>query len=295
MPSLFLALVLLSPARLYYQPDQPVPIKFVTPDAKEAAKHVPAPIAKLLLLDPANKLIAEAPRGEAKDEVDLAKAFPQIWDGKTYYVQGATENATPIGAPLVVVPLWPPSAELRAVIKQERHGVPMGLRIYVEQQAVLHTAEGDITIGFTPDKAPYTVKNFCDLVAGGLYTNVPFHRVIPGFVIQGGDPTGTGMGGPGHAIHLESSDKIHTVGTLSMARSQSPDSAGSQFFICLSREGCKSLDKGYAAFGDVVSGMEAVNKIAATPIADEQSGRPANPPLIKSAELVPAPTRVPAK
>ncbi|MBI1373878.1 MAG: peptidylprolyl isomerase [Phycisphaera sp.] len=159
----------------------------------------------------------------------------------------------------------------------------------------MHTSEGDITITFTPDVAPNTVRNFMELVAGGMYTNIKLHRIIPGFVIQGGDPTGTGMGGPGYWIDLEASGtKKHEKGTLSMARSSDPDSAGSQFFICLDK--IPHLDPnaqsaGYAAFGDVVGGKEVVEKIAATPLSDPRAGTPVDPPMIKSAELAPAPPR----
>ena len=117
-----------------------------------------------------------------------------------------------------------------------------------------------------PEIAPITVKNFVDLAAKGFYNGLIFHRVIPGFMIQGGDPQGSGMGGPGYTIKGEFSangvrnDLKHTRGVLSMARAYDPDSAGSQFFIM--HENSPHLDGQYAAFGKVIEGIEVVDKIA---------------------------------
>ena len=117
-----------------------------------------------------------------------------------------------------------------------------------------------------PDVAPNTVANFVTLVRKGFYNGLIFHRVIPGFMIQGGDPTGTGMGGPGYRIAGEfrlngfKNDLKHTRGVLSMARSMHPDSAGSQFFIM--HADAPHLDGQYAAFGKVIEGMDAVDGIA---------------------------------
>lgn len=120
-----------------------------------------------------------------------------------------------------------------------------------------------------PDIAPITVKNFEDLVKQGFYDGLIFHRVIPGFMIQGGDPEGTGMGGPGHHIKGEfasngiKNDLKHTRGVISMARSMMKDSAGSQFFIM--HADAPHLDGEYAAFGKVVEGIEVVDEIASVP------------------------------
>ncbi len=119
-----------------------------------------------------------------------------------------------------------------------------------------------------PDKAPQSVANFAELCSKEYYNGLIFHRVIPGFMIQGGCPEGTGMGGPGYCIKGEfffngiKNDLKHKRGVLSMARSQSPNSAGSQFFIM--HADAKHLDGQYAAFGKVTSGMEVVDAIAAT-------------------------------
>ena len=137
--------------------------------------------------------------------------------------------------------------------------------------AIIETKFGNITLKFFPDVAPGHVKNFIDLAKKGVYNQTVFHRVIPGFMIQGGDPVtkdpkrraASGTGGPGYTIPAEFSDKPHKRGTLSMARSASPDSAGSQFFICVAD--APFLNHQYTVFGEVVSGMEAVDKIVSQP------------------------------
>ena len=127
----------------------------------------------------------------------------------------------------------------------------------------------EIKIELYPQIAPITVENFISLVKDGFYDGLTFHRVIPGFMIQGGCPDGTGMGGPGHTIKGEflsngvENTLRHTRGVLSMARANNPDSAGSQFFIM--HADAPHLDGQYAAFGKVVEGMEAVDEIAAVP------------------------------
>ena len=134
----------------------------------------------------------------------------------------------------------------------------------------------EIKIELYPQIAPITVENFISLVKDGFYDGLTFHRVIPGFMIQGGCPDGTGMGGPGHTIKGEflsngvENTLRHTRGVLSMARANNPDSAGSQFFIM--HADAPHLDGQYAAFGKVVEGMEAVDEIAAVPT--DYSDRP---------------------
>src|SRR6056297_643516 len=123
-----------------------------------------------------------------------------------------------------------------------------------------------IKLELYPEKAPNTVNNFIDLVEKGFYNGTIFHRVIEGFMIQGGDPDGTGTGGPGYGIKGEFSsngfenDLKHSRGVISMARAQNPDSAGSQFFIM--HADSPHLDSQYAAFGDVIEGIEEVDRIA---------------------------------
>ena len=135
-----------------------------------------------------------------------------------------------------------------------------------------------------PEIAPNTVNNFISLVSKNFYDGIIFHRVINGFMIQGGDPEGTGMGGPGYSIAGEFAQNgfknvlKHTPGVLSMARSMMPDSAGSQFFIM--HKTSPHLDGAYAAFGKVIEGLENVNKIAEC--RTDYSDRPMEPQVIKS-------------
>ncbi|MCJ7652321.1 MAG: peptidylprolyl isomerase [Actinobacteria bacterium] len=133
-------------------------------------------------------------------------------------------------------------------------------------QAVIKTDKGDIVLEFYPDVAPVTVASFLHLARTGFYNGTSFHRVEPGFVIQGGDPkskdpnaTDVGTGGPGYYLPAEFSSRKHETGTLAMARSSSPSSGGSQFYICLAPQ--PDLDGQYTVFGKVVSGMEVVNSI----------------------------------
>jgi peptidyl-prolyl cis-trans isomerase B (cyclophilin B) len=130
---------------------------------------------------------------------------------------------------------------------------------------------GDVmTAELYPDIAPVTVENFLKLTGEGFYDGLIFHRVIKGFMIQGGDPLGAGYGGPGYGIKGEFSENgvennlKHTAGVLSMARSADPDSAGSQFFIM--HKASKHLDGSYAAFGKIISGMDVVDRIAETAV-----------------------------
>jgi peptidyl-prolyl cis-trans isomerase B (cyclophilin B) len=136
--------------------------------------------------------------------------------------------------------------------------------------AVIETKFGSITLKFFPNVAPGHVKNFIDLAKKGFYDGTTFHRVIPGFMIQGGDPNSKnpdkrshGTGGPGYTIKAEFNDRPHKRGTLSMARAMNPDSAGSQFFLCV--KDSPFLDRQYTVFGEVVSGIEVVDKIVSQP------------------------------
>jgi peptidyl-prolyl cis-trans isomerase B (cyclophilin B) len=136
-----------------------------------------------------------------------------------------------------------------------------------------------------PEYAPNTVNNFLSLAASGFYNGLIFHRVIPGFMIQGGDPEGSGMGGPGYSIKGEfrrngfkANTLKHTAGVLSMARAMNPNSAGSQFFIM--HKNAPHLDGDYAAFGKVIEGMDVVDRIAS--VQTDYSDRPMEDQVIRS-------------
>lgn len=144
-----------------------------------------------------------------------------------------------------------------------------------------------IKLELYPDIAPITVENFEKLVKEGFYNGLCFHRVIPGFMIQGGCPEGTGMGGPGYHIKGEfaangvKNDLKHTRGVISMARAMDPDSAGSQFFIM--HEDAPHLDGQYAAFGKVTEGIEVVDEIAS--VSTNFSDKPLQPQIMKSVTI----------
>ena len=157
---------------------------------------------------------------------------------------------------------------------------------------VITTSEGVMVVEFYPDVAPGHVANFKKLAQQDFYDGTCFHRVIPGFMIQGGDPNtkneaakeSWGMGGPGYTINAEFSSKHHARGILSMARSNDPNSAGSQFFICHADAG--SLDGQYTVFGNLIKGFDVLDKIAAA--ATEPPDRPVKRINIESIKIVPA-------
>ena len=152
-----------------------------------------------------------------------------------------------------------------AEVKQKNF-TPGEVKKMSETRVVIETKFGNMEIKFFPEAAPNHVSNFVELAKKGVYDGTCFHRVIPGFMIQGGDPNSRdpdrskhGMGAPGYTVKAEFNNKPHKRGILSMARSQHPDSAGSQFFICVAD--APFLDNKYTVFGEVTSGMEVADKI----------------------------------
>ena len=133
-------------------------------------------------------------------------------------------------------------------------------RASAEQVSVIETTKGRIVFEFYPQDAPKTVENFVTLANKRFYDGLTFHRVVPGFVIQGGDPQGDGSGGPGYHIKAEFNGRKHLDGTVAMARAADPDSAGSQFYICLGPQ--PFLDGKYTVFGQVIEGLDVVHQIA---------------------------------
>lgn len=163
--------------------------------------------------------------------------------------------------------------------------------------AVIKTSEGEMVLAFWPDVAPNTVENFKKLARKGFYDGTCFHRIVKGFMIQGGDPLTKdpskaelwGTGDPGYKIKAEFNDRAHQRGVISMARSNDPDSAGSQFFLC---DGDASfLDHKYTAFGKLSKGEDVLEKIAATPVTPSRSGENSKPSKrieVVSIKIVPA-------
>ena len=163
--------------------------------------------------------------------------------------------------------------------------------------AVLETSAGEMVVEFWPEVAPKTVENFKKLAREGFYDGTAFHRIIKGFMIQGGDPNtkdpsnerSYGTGGPGYNIRAEFNDRPHLRGVISMARSADPNSAGSQFFICLGT--VSQLDHQYTAFGKVIKGLDVLDKIGATPVTRSASGEASKPTTrvaLESVKIVPA-------
>ncbi len=263
----------------------------------------------------------------ARGRVDLTSLFPMIWAEKSDQVVLAQLylDADALGSPLVIQPMVSPNVATRvdpATLKvsedpsavvmfdddrrasefakgqidsPEREDVVFsGLRVYVEQEVVMETSVGEIVFRLRPDAAPNTAYNFMHLVQGGFYTNIIFHRVVAKladgrpFVIQVGDPSGTGSGGPGYMIDLEQSTLPHDFGVLSMARAADPNTNGSQVFVCLSREGTSFLDGRYTAFAQAVSGAQVIDTIASVPV--DANDRPLDPPMILEAFTRDAPS-----
>lgn len=270
------------------------------------------------------EVIAEAPA--AIGRVDLTSLFSSIWAEKSHqlvlaqlYLDGHAHSS-----PLVLQPMVTPNIAVRVapgtmnlseareaevvfeddrlaskfakgqVSSPDRQEVVFsGLRVYVEQEVVFETTAGEIVYRLRPDAAPNTAYNFMHLAANGFYTNIIFHRIVATlkdgrpFVIQVGDPSGTGSGGPGYMIDLEKSTLKHDFGVLSMARSGDPNTNGSQVFVCLSREGTAFLDGRYTAFAQAVSGAQVIRTIAAMPV--DADDRPLDPPMILKAYTRDAP------
>jgi peptidyl-prolyl cis-trans isomerase B (cyclophilin B) len=163
--------------------------------------------------------------------------------------------------------------------------------------AVIKTSEGEMVAEFWPEVAPKTVENFKKLAGSGFYDDTAFHRIVKGFMIQGGDPltkdpgkeSQYGTGDPGYKIKAEFNDRSHDRGVLSMARSSDPDSAGSQFFICLAN--VSQLDHQYTTFGKLIKGDDVLEKIGNTPVARSRSGEMSKPitrVTVESIKIVPA-------
>ena len=162
--------------------------------------------------------------------------------------------------------------------------------------ALIKTSEGDMVVEFWPDVAPKTVDNFKTLAQKGFYNGTAFHRIVKGFMIQGGDPLtkdltkedSWGTGGPGHTVKAEFNDRSHVRGVLSMARSSDPNSAGSQFFICLAD--AKFLDRQYTAFGKVIKGDDVLGKIGDTETTfagGREKSRPVRRVAVESVSILP--------
>ncbi|MEN9600975.1 MAG: hypothetical protein RIS56_581 [Verrucomicrobiota bacterium] len=180
------------------------------------------------------------------------------------------------------------SAEDKAPTKTDKKETPVSNT--TNEVAVIKTVAGDMVIEFWPDVAPKTVENFKTLAKKGFYDGTAFHRIIKGFMVQGGDPLTKddtkqnrwGTGDPGYKIKAEFNERSHKRGVISMARSQDPDSAGSQFFIC---HGDPSfLDRQYTAFGKLIQGDDVLEKLATTKVGSQD--RPDKRQGVESIQIV---------
>jgi peptidyl-prolyl cis-trans isomerase B (cyclophilin B) len=173
-------------------------------------------------------------------------------------------------AKVLVLSLFSLSALIAYAEMKQKIFTKEEIKKMAETRAVIETKSGNVEIRFFPEVAPNHVNSFIELARKGFYDGTTFHRVIPGFMIQGGDPNSKnpdksthGMGGPGHTVKAEFNDRPHKRGTLSMARAGHPDSAGSQFFICVAD--APFLNGQYTVFGEVAAGMDVVDKIVNQP------------------------------
>src|SRR5580704_10540638 len=269
----------LVPQKMWYAPSQPLAIK--------SDKDV-----TLELTDFSGKVIAAKGSADvsALQSADLKTIFPDTANPGTFVLYALAKGSSPsqagppkdfLGTPLVIEVLPQAQQPTAAVVT---HVLPL-------QYAVMTTDAGPLTEVFYYDVAPHTVDNFLTLSSGGYYDGLVFHRVVPGFVIQGGDPLGgdpdptkRGTGGPGYTIVAEFNDRPHREGVLSMARASDPNSAGSQFFVCLDYANTQQLDHQYTAFGKVVDGMDAVKSIAGASVKEE---KPDHPVAITKVEVLP--------
>jgi len=303
----------ITPAHLYNGVNRSVMVQIELPEDED--------IAHIVLLDSNNNQLCK-PAAVTAGQHDLLRRLPAISElPRAAWAQLLIEGY-PVGTPIVVEPL---RSRLVPVVEQVskdggatnytkivdwkdeaiddefENSILNGWRVYEDMDAVIETSHGTIQLKLRPDAAPNTAWNFRQLAAGGFYHDTIFHRVVPltnkgfPFVIQGGDPTGTGSGGPGWWLPIEQSSLQHDFGVVSMARATDPDSAGCQFFICLSRKGTARLDGQYCAFGETLTGKETIKAIAATPIEDPQTGRPKDPPKIINIKMVPSSPRYPSR
>jgi len=272
---------ILIPARMWVAPGQPVKVKVQTEGKVE-----------LVLTEFSGRAVEPQRPAEIAGgaDADIRAIFPALDSPGTYLLYAVPAGRSLpefLGTPLVI--------NVRADKRLPTGANLLVTRIEPLRYAVVDTDQGQIGMIFYYDSAPNTTANFLSLASQGYYDGLTFHRIVPGFVIQGGDPRGDGRGGPGYNIGAEFNDRKHEEGVVSMARSGDPlepqmkpryefaNSAGSQFFICLSPR--EHLDGRYTAFAQVFSGMEAVRNLAKVPLADEKTGRPEKPPIIRKVEV----------
>ncbi|MEN0019507.1 MAG: peptidylprolyl isomerase [Planctomycetota bacterium] len=280
----------LVPERTYYGVERPIPMSIMAPEGLDGE-------VKLTLFTADGEVFADA-AAEVGD-IDLNTLFPELAFEESppelLYAQLSVGD-TKVGPPVVLQPMLSVRYATQVVRTPRGDRQPnfppasprtqrfSGIRAYVEKHVVFETTKGDMTFKLRPDEAPNTAFNFRHLVESGYYTDILFHRIIgpkpdkAGFVIQVGDPTGRGDGGPGYFVDLEPSTLPHAYGVLSMARTNDVNTNGGQVFVCLSREGTSFLDGLYTSFGEAIGGGDAIDAIASV----RTTGDPANRPVDES-------------
>jgi len=282
----------LTPNREYYGINRSIPMTVTTPS--NAGGEIEIALYRPESKEEIRKVAA------GRGGVDMASLFPMLWstpDPRTVYAQLIVGDVK-IGSPVVLIPMLSP----RTASNNEKGGVRFspdanrtfsGIRAYTDRHIVFETSLGDVELALRPDKAPNTCRHILDLVEGGYYTDIKVHRIMADagnghpFVVQFGDPTGLGNGGPGVMIDLEPSDLPHDFGVVSMARTNAPNTNGSQLFLCLSRAGTRFLDGKYTSFGCTVRGDDTL--IALEQVPTDDKGRAMNMPVVIRAYTVPAP------
>jgi len=275
----------LVPTKMWYAPGQPMTVQVKSTE----------PVV-LRMTEFLGKSVEPdgSPEVQPDGQVDLKKLFPQCGRPGTYVLWAVPKDkplSAFVGTPLVI-----------SVRADRRPGAnpndPLVSRVEPLRYGVLSTDHGPITLAFYYDLAPNTVGIMQQLAGEGFYDGLTFHRIVPGFLIQGGDPVGSGLGGPGFNLPPEFSDRKHEAGTVSMARATDPleaqgleprceyaNSGGSQFFICLAE--ARRLDGRYTVVARVVDGMEAVNAIAQAPRSARVEDRPESPQVIHRFQIKP--------
>lgn len=278
---------ILFPTKVWFAPDQPLLVT-IKPQGE----------VMLGLVDFTGKRVdpKQPTTFSAEATIDLREYWAEVSVPGTYVLVAVPKDAPSprqfAGTPLVI--------GTRIDRRSDAPGNAIVTKIEALKYAVITTEHGDVTCAFYYDAAPNTVTNFIDLAEGGYFDGLKFHRVVPGFVIQGGDPLGTGEGGPGYTINAEFNNKPHEPGALSMARQGDPlerqgamprpefaDSAGSQFFICLDYKRTKQLDGRYTVFGRVIDGINAVDTIGRCEVGGANNDTPKQPQWIKKVTILP--------
>ena len=278
----------LMPTKGWYAPGEKLMVKIDSP----------SPVVLVLTDFKGLRINTDVPtRVEGGSTVDVRAIFPAMRVGT--YILYSTPETVPtdrmtreyVGTPLVI--------DLRG---DKRPGATSGAIVVKVDPLCLakfDTTAGPMTAAFYYDVAPNTVANFINLARAGFYDGLTFHRVVPNFVVQAGDPLGDGSGGPGYQIDAEFNARPHLEGVLSMAREGDPmetqgamprneyaNTAGSQFFICLNYDKTRRLDRKYTTFGQLISGMDTLTKIGSSEIEDAGTGKPKSLTTIKSIQIV---------